>query len=207
LTKAVTEEEMDEAVQPSSHPPEEDAQEGAGAGAEAYGRSHQKPKKGRRILNLLKGTTKGGVQTALTADKAKAKVGAKHAKTRLGAVKGPNPWPRRGPVAFPARYKGKKGHAYITSNATTPALSWTSSIEDVDPAWTVAIADISDLKKVGGLGWKSKLVVGWAMGKEVVDGLIIRTKSGDEFHLTAIAMRDDLFNRAIAMGDQMWEAW
>lgn len=205
---AVTEEELDDAVKPSENPPEEDANEGAVAGADANDDlGKQKPKKGRRILNLLKGTAKGGIQTALTADKAKAKVGAKHAKNRLGAVRGPNLWPPRGPVTFPARCKGKKGHAYITSNATTPALSWTSSIDDVNPAWTVAIADISDLKKIGGLGWKSKLMVGWATGKEVVDGMVIRTKSGEEFQLTAVTIRDDLFNRIIAMGSQMWEAW
>lgn len=86
-------------------------------------------------------------------------------------------------------------------------MSWTSDLDNIQPAWTVAIEDISDLKKVGGLGWKSKIVVGWSTGSEVVDGLVIKTKQGDDYHLTAIAVRDDLFNRLIAMGNQMWEAW
>ncbi|PTB63150.1 hypothetical protein BBK36DRAFT_1171950 [Trichoderma citrinoviride] len=167
----------------------------------------RKPKRSHRILNLLKGTTKGGVHTALTADRAKAAVGAKDARNRLGVVdKGSGDDYMAGPVCFPARYHGKKGHAYITATATSPALSWTSDIEDVNPAWTVAIEHIVQLKKVGGLGWKSKILVGWAMGREVVDGLVVRTKDGKEYHLTAIIMRDELFNRLIAMGHQMWEA-
>lgn len=158
-------------------------------------------------MNLLKGTTKGGVNTTLTADKAKAKLGSHHAKTRLGAVKDDSPQPVTGPIRFPARYKGTKGHAYITATATTPAVSWTTSIEDAKPAWTVSIGEIDELRKMGGLGWKSKIIVGWATGREVIDGLKIITKDGTEHHLTAVVHRDGLFNRLISMGTQMWEAW
>jgi hypothetical protein len=77
----------------------------------------------------------------------------------------------------------------------------------MNPAWTVAIGDVLELRKVGGLGWKSKLIVGWALGSEVVDGIIVKTRGGDELHLTAISTRDDLFNRLISMGGQMWEVW
>ncbi|PNP45527.1 hypothetical protein TGAMA5MH_02750 [Trichoderma gamsii] len=167
----------------------------------------RKPKRSHRIINLLKGTAKGGVETALTADKAKAAVGAAQARNRLGVVnKRTVDDPPSGPVCFPARCGGKKGHAYITATATSPALSWTPKHEDVSPAWTVAIEDIRQLKKVGGLGWKSKIVVGWATQREVVDGLVVRTKDGKEYHLTAVVVRDELFNRLIAMGHQMWEA-
>ena len=110
-------------------------------------------------------------------------------------------------MRFLARYKGKKGHAYITATATTPAVSWTHEDEDLKPVWTVAIQDIVELKKVGGLGWKSKIVVGWAMGSEIVDGLLVKAANGEEMHLTAISMRDELFNRLISIGSQMWEAW
>ncbi|KAL7813593.1 hypothetical protein V8C44DRAFT_327209 [Trichoderma aethiopicum] len=196
----VSDYEAREALRPDLH----HAQDG-----EAKDDAHQqrKPKRAQRILNVLKGTTKGGVQTALTADKAKATVGATNARNRLGAVdKKSSADHMSGPVCFPARYGGKKGHAFITATATTPALSWTSDLEDVNPAWTVAIEDIAQLKKVGGLGWKSKIVVGWAMDREVVDGLVVTTKDGKEYHLTAISMRDELFNRLVAMGHQMWEA-
>jgi len=197
IDAGATDEEIEGAAEPS-HGLEHDNEDD---------KTKQKPKKSRRILNLLKGTTKGGVETVLTADKAKAAAGEKHARDRLGVVKQPRSQAVAGPVSFPARYKGRKGHAYVTATATAPALSWTSDLEDVNPAWTVAIADIQELNKVGGLGWKSKIVVGWALEKEVVDGLVVRTKTGDEFHLTAITVRDELFNRLIAMGSQMWELW
>ena len=59
---------------------------------------------------------------------------------------------------------------------------------------------------MGGLGWKSKLLVGWATGKEVVDGLVIKDISHDEeWHLTAVSLRDELFNRLLSIGSQMWE--
>lgn len=168
----------------------------------------RKIKKSERIMNVLKNATKGGVNTALTADKAKAAVGAKHAKDRRGVVKSDSSdSPPTGPISFPARYKGKKGHAFITETATTPAISWTANLEDVNPAWTLTVAEIAELKKVGGLGWKSKIVVGWALGKEIVDGLVVIGTDGTERHLTAISLRDQLFNRLISMGSQMWESW
>jgi len=36
------------------------------------------------------------------------------------------------------------------------------------------------------LGWKSKIIVGWAMDREIVDGIIIRDDLGREHHITAI---------------------
>jgi hypothetical protein len=66
---------------------------------------------------------------------------------------------------------------------------------------------IQEIKKVGGLGWKTKLVVGWATDSDIADGLLIIDKDGNEKQLTAIALRDELFNRLIALGKQMWEAW
>ncbi|PHH58401.1 hypothetical protein CDD80_2383 [Ophiocordyceps camponoti-rufipedis] len=59
--------------------------------------------------------------------------------------------------------------------------------------------------KVGGLGWKSKMVVGWALDGHVVDGLVVKTKTGEQRHLTAVMVRDELFNRLVAIGSQMWE--
>ncbi|QSZ33151.1 hypothetical protein DSL72_002737 [Monilinia vaccinii-corymbosi] len=153
-------------------------------------------KKGHRILAALKGVTKGGVETVLGTDKLKAAAGAEHAKNRLGVLKD-GPDDPAGPIRFPSRYKGKKGHAYITATATTPALSWTTERGDIDP----------EIKKVGGLGWKSKLVVGWATSREIADGILVVDKTGDQKQLTAIALREELFNRLISMGAQMWEAW
>jgi hypothetical protein len=164
------------------------------------------PKKSHRILNALKVAVKGGIQAGLTADRAKATAGVQHARDRLGVVKHNIPDQHAGPVQFPARYNGHRGHVYVTATATSPAVSWTASLEDVDPAWTVAVRDIDELKKVGGLGWKSKVIVGWASEKQIVDGLVVKTKQGKEFHLTAIPLRDELFNRLIAIGRHMWES-
>ncbi|KAF6812947.1 hypothetical protein CPLU01_14777 [Colletotrichum plurivorum] len=192
----VDQDEIDEAIQPDP---------AALAPAESETEEH-KQKKGHRILNFIKSTAKGGISTTLAADKVKAKAGAKHAKDRLGVVK-KLPDPDKGPISFPARWKGKRGHAFITATATTPALSWTTEAEDVKPVWSVTIADIEEIQKVGGLGWKSKIFVGWATDREIADGLIIRDSLGKEYHLTAILTRDELFNRLVAMGNQMWEAW
>ncbi|KAI5456021.1 hypothetical protein BGZ63DRAFT_496930 [Mariannaea sp. PMI_226] len=198
--EGATEEEIEAAVQPDPIVVDAVEEEQPAQDAQPHKRPH-------RIMNLLRGAAKGGVKTALAADKAKARAGVQKAKDRLGVVKDAQPNPVTGPIRFPARFKGLKGHAYITATATTPALSWTSNIDDVKPSWTTAIGEIAELKKIGGLGWKSKIIVGWAMDTEIVDGLVITTRDGSEFHLTAVVMRDQLFNRLISMGAQMWEAW
>ena len=69
------------------------------------------------------------------------------------------------------------------------------------------LTSAQEIKKVGGLGWKTKLVVGWATSREIADGIIIVHKDGNVKQLTAIALREELFNRLVAMGSQMWEAW
>jgi len=166
----------------------------------------KKKQHGRRILAAIKGVAKGGVETALGTDRLKAAAGGEHAKNRLGVLKSGG-IDRAGPVDFPCRFKGKKGHAYITSTATTPALSWTTEKEDVDPVFSIAISDIQEIKKVGGLGWKTRLVVGWATSRDIADGILIIDKQGSKKQLTAMELREELFNRLITMGNQMWEAW
>jgi hypothetical protein len=100
-----------------------------------------KKKHGHHLLATIKGVTKGGVESMLGTDRLKAAAGAEHAKNRLGVLKSATN-PLAGPVTFPARYKGKKGHAYITATATSPALSWTTEKEDIDPVFSIAIGDI-----------------------------------------------------------------
>ncbi|KAH8819104.1 hypothetical protein F5884DRAFT_759469 [Xylogone sp. PMI_703] len=177
----------------------------------SVGSDTAKPKKryGRHILAALKGATKGGVETILGTDRLKAAAGAEHAKNRLGVLKS-GPTQLSGPIDFAARYQGKRGRAYITTTATTPALSWspeTLKKGNIEPVFSIVIMDIQEIKKIGGLGWKSKLVVGWATDREIADGLLIIDKAGNKKQLTAIALRDELFNRLIALGAQMWESW
>jgi hypothetical protein len=102
----------------------------------------KKKQHGRRILSAIKGVTKGGVETILGTDRLKAAAGVEHAKNRLGVLRSGN-LVTAGPIDFPCRYKGKKGHAYITTTATSPAVSWTTEKEDIDPVFSVAIADIA----------------------------------------------------------------
>ena len=71
----------------------------------------------------------------------------------------------------------------------------------------IKVADITEVQKIGGLGWKTKIAVAWATEDEVTDGLLIRTATGSEFHFTAMPPRDELFNRLVAMGPQTWKEY
>lgn len=176
-------------------------------------------KKGSRVLGFLKGTVRTTVETAMGADKLKAKIGSEHSKNRLGAIPSTREDQLSGPVDFKCRYHGKRGHAYISARATIPCVSFSidkaiaktgtlnKDDDELHPVWSIAVADIKELKKQGGLGWKAKLVVGWALDREVADGLEIIDKQGNSWQLTAMVLRDELFNRLIAMGGQKWESW
>ncbi|KAI9801859.1 MAG: hypothetical protein M1833_002173 [Piccolia ochrophora] len=181
-----------------------------------------KPKKqhGRHIVSFFKRSTKFGVSTVLGTDNLKAAAGSEHARHRLGVLPRPNP-PPSGPVSFKGRYNGKKGRIYLSTAATIPCLSFapdTPTGKDpvtldagdqppIKPLFSIAVADIAELKKIGGFGWKAKLIVGWAMDREVADGLEVIDHEGTITSLTAIPLREELFNRLIAMGGQVWESW
>ncbi|KAK3064397.1 hypothetical protein LTS18_007545 [Coniosporium uncinatum] len=180
-------------------------------------KEHKHGKKGSRLLSFFKHTAKGAVETAIGADKLKAKVGSEHAKNRLGVIPETNDDPLSGPVDFKSRYHGKKGHVYISAKATIPCVffSTDSTIEkigsmereDLHPIWSIPVGDIRELKKVGGYGWKAKLVMGWALDKEIADGIEIVDRRGSTWLITAMPLRNELFNRLCAMGGQKWEAW
>ena len=170
----------------------------------------EKPKKkhGSRVLGFLKGTTKIGIEAKLGADKIKAAVGSSSAKNHKGVL------PKResdstGPVDFEARYKGNKGWIYINTSATVPCVSYSNkpAEKDLNPIFSIPITEITEIKKIGGLGWKSKLIVGWSISnRKVVDGIEIVDKNGFKVHLTTIKLRNELFNRLASMGPQKWES-
>ncbi|KAH8882138.1 hypothetical protein GQ53DRAFT_885822 [Thozetella sp. PMI_491] len=180
-------------------------------------RSSKHGKKGDRLLSFFKVATRNAVKTTIGADSVRAKAGSHNARDRLGALPKPTADWTSGPIEFKARYKGHKGHVYLTTKATIPAVAFSAEVtvekigaqnrEDLHPLWSFAIADLKDLKKIGGYGWKAKLVVGWSMGREVADGLEITTRDGKTARVTAMPLRDELFNRLIAIGGQKWEAW
>lgn len=74
--------------------------------------------------------------------------------------------------------------------------------DEFDPQFSIQIQDIEELKKLGGLGWKTKLVVGGLLGMEVIDGLTLVTPEGETV-LTALPRRDELFNRLIALSQNV----
>lgn len=185
------------------------------AESEQAAQEKHKHKHGEHILGFFKGTTKTGVETKFGLDKARAKIGSEHARNHLGVLPKPGETELSGPVDFKARYHGRKGWVYISTNTPIPTVSFSSSSSDgtgeepekAGAKLSVPIQDIKELKKVGGLGWKAKIVVGWATGKTVADGLEIVDRKGTTYKLTAIRLREELFNRLVAMGGQKWESW
>ena len=197
-------------------------------------------KKGSKVLSILKGVTKAGVETALGVNRVKATtIQSMHAKAKLGVVQSEaaaKKYAADGPVKFQARYRGKKGHVYILTTAATPSVAFerkgnasplkaaaaaskggsspTSTAETAQrlvqqkgATFSIAIDDIKEIHKVGGLGWKGKLVVGWALGGEVADGIEIVDKQDKVYKLTAMGRRDEVFNRLISLGSQKWETF
>lgn len=173
--------------------------------------SESKKKKhspGKKLLNFFKGTTKAGAHTALSTDPLKASLGNKKAQNRLGVVPpAKKPLPASGPVEFPVRYRGKRGTIRVyEQDGGRIEYERKGEVEFVVP-----VPNVREVKKIGGLGWKSKLVVGWSMERDVMDGLEIgvRWENGVEerWLLTAVGRRDELFNRVIALSGNMWESW
>ena len=199
------------------------------SGTEAPEHPDAKKKKGgfgSKILGAFKTTTAGAVETKLTTESLKAKLGSKHAADKLGVLPSRNELrkkSREGPVEFRARYKGRKGAVYIDSTVSpasgrrpaSPCVYFTTHLDrnelvesmPADPDWAVSIADIAEVKKVGGLGWKGKIIVGWATNREVKDGIEIVSKNGTKYRAMAMKERDELFNRLIAMGQQVWVSY
>ncbi|KAK5447851.1 hypothetical protein LTS15_009350 [Exophiala xenobiotica] len=196
--------------------------------AAAHAEEHKKKKGGfgAKILSAFKHTTAGGVETKLTVDSAKAALGSHHAKEKLGVLPSRAEMqkkPIEGPVEFRGRYNGRKGAVYVDSSVSpasgrrpaSPCVYFTTHLDGHevvesmprDPDFAVSIADIVEIKKVGGLGWKGKIIVGWATSREVKDGIEIVTRDGRTYRAMALAERDELFNRLVAMGQQVWESY
>jgi hypothetical protein len=183
---------------------------------------------GSKILSTFRHTTAGAVETKLTTDQARAVLGSGHAKEKLGILPSKRALRKKsveGPVEFRGRYHGRKGAVYVDSAVSpastdpprpaSPCVYFTTHLDEneivessaMQPLWAVSIQDISELKKVGGLGWKGKIVVGWATSREVKDGIEIVTKQGEVFRTTALKERNELFNRLLSLGSQVWESY
>lgn len=135
-----------------------------------------------------------------------------------------------GPTVFSGRYRGKRGHIVLVTSphSGTPCISFVHGSIDIDVSsnsksaqrppkdnlqamWSVPLASIQELKKVGGLGWTGRIIVGWALGRGVVDALEIVAKEGTskegegKWMVTAVRGREELYNRLIAACDKKWE--
>lgn len=200
------------------------------SGTESTNNSPESKKKGSgtgaKIISVFKSTTAAGVDTKLRADHVRAAVGSGHARQKLGILPPRSKIkkaPTEGPVEFKGRYNGKKGAVYIDSSVSpasgslpaSPCVYFTTQLdgdEDVNsgnkaPVWAVSVAEITELKKVGGVGWKSRIIVGWATDREIKDGIEIVTRDGARRRVTALKEREELFNRLIAVGGQVWESY
>lgn len=204
--------ELEEAM---SHDP--DMVDEAGGPDKEASRSNKHGKITTKALDVFRRTAKAATNTAIGINKARASVtGSNMAKSRVGAVPGHKDSSVSGPVRFAARYDGKKGYVNVLTEAVSPCVTFVKDstqeskemdvAKDSDLHWTVPIQEITELKKNPGYGFKSKLMMGWALEKEILDGLHIVDKHGTIRILTAIPQRDGLFNRLCAIGGQKWES-
>ena len=185
-----------------------------GADAELTKSTGHGQERSSKILRFFKGGAKAAVQTAIGIDKIKAKAKSEHAKDRLGAVPPQDEPPIAGPVEFKAHYKGQKGHVSITRNNEVSCVAFSidstkhlgsENKGNLKYLWRFPVAEIRELKKHSAYGFKSKLLVGWALDREVRDGLEISDSHGHVWFVTAIPLRDELFNRLCSMSRQIWE--
>lgn len=167
-----------------------------------------------RAIHLAKEGAKTMVKTAMGVDKMRAKAGKKSAQNRLGAVPTKGKSTVQSSWVYEARYEGKEGYVYITSDVSNPYICFSTTTpteagehQQLHPVWTVPINDITTLNKYHGYGTKSKLLAGWALEKEIRDGLEIVDRLGNQKVVTAMPRRDQLFNRLCAIGNQKWEIW
>ncbi|KAL4914551.1 hypothetical protein BDW62DRAFT_219957 [Aspergillus aurantiobrunneus] len=188
------------------------------------GEGEQKEKKtfASRLLNFFRGTTAAGIEGKLAVARARAEIGSADAKNQKGVLqkKGLQVLPS-GPVEFDARYKGHRGMAIIDTSHEPALLYFTTdstaqlgdyrmeSRKNGSVYFDIPVTEIQEMRKIGGMGWKGKLITGWAVeGKEVVDGIVVTGKEKHQsFQLTAMSKRDELFNRLVAIDGQVWQSF
>ncbi|KAJ5888158.1 hypothetical protein N7495_008199 [Penicillium taxi] len=171
-----------------------------------------------KSLFLLRQTTATGIEGKRVIDRMRAVAGSLRAQNQVGVLRLKDEMSNPiGPTEFEGRYRGKRGAVVIDSTKEPQMLYFTTDMwgggvqmesrKASSVLFTMPVTDIRELKKEGGMGWKGKLVVGWAMGaREVVDGLLIVGKDPEQaFQLTAMKTRNQLFNRLIAIDTQIWE--
>ncbi|KAF5240517.1 hypothetical protein FANTH_9565 [Fusarium anthophilum] len=169
-----------------------------------------------KLLAIVKPVVQAAAKTVIGVNKIRAKTGTVSAKSRVGVASTRDEPSIAGPVEFTCRWQGEKGYVYLTTDTDSPRLCFSRrSVGDSDdsiyhevlPTWTIPVEGIIILNKYSGYGAKAKLLAGWALESEITDGLEIVESDGNSYLITAMARRDQLFNRLCAIGDQKWEIW
>ncbi|KAF6524675.1 hypothetical protein HZS61_013174 [Fusarium oxysporum f. sp. conglutinans] len=197
-------------------------QEEPGVVRDTGGDDHEYPdhetggKRRGKLLGVVKPVVEAAARTVIGVNKIRAKTGTVSAKNRVGAASTREKPSIAGPVEFTCRWQGEKGFAYLTTDTSSPCLCFSrrstgdsdgSGYHEIHPTWTIPVKDITTLNKYSGYGAKAKLLAGWALEAEIIDGMEIVDSGGKSRLLTAMARRDQLFNRLCAIGDQKWEIW
>ncbi|KAL9108328.1 MAG: hypothetical protein Q9227_006927 [Pyrenula ochraceoflavens] len=191
----------------------------------ASGETPKKKTAGSRVLSAFKATTATGIATKLESDRVLAAAGSSHAKQHLGVLpkKKASQKAVEGPVEFKCRYQGRKGVVVIDERIGPegPVIYFSRGGKG-NAEWEVPVRRVKEVKKIGGLGWKGKIVVGWAMEREVKEGLEIVVEgdsakeggkdgkgngNGKVYRVMALKERDEVFNRVVSLGGQVWESY
>jgi hypothetical protein len=162
-----------------------------------------------RLAGLLRGTAKVGAGAIELVHGAEAATtGAARDKVGVLPPRMARTLPEEGPDVFSARHRGKRGFLVLERGTTGPShadVRFVRGRKSTEAA-RVNIADVVEVRKLGGLGWKGRLLAGWALGVDIPDGVELTTRAGEKVVFTAMPRRDELFNRLVAMGAQRWEA-
>ncbi|KIX03281.1 uncharacterized protein Z518_06833 [Rhinocladiella mackenziei CBS 650.93] len=186
----------------------------------------QKMKKGgfgAKVLSAFKHTTAGAVEPELATDSTRATMGSHPAQKKWGGLP-PKAEQKanavEGLVEFQGRRNGRKAAMYVDSSVSpasgnkpaSPCVYFTTHLDGNEivesvprhPDWAVSIADLTEVKKIGGLGWKGKILAGRATNREVEESIELITGDGKRYRTMTLEGRDTLFNRIISMGQQVW---
>jgi len=176
-----------------------------------------------RFISIIKGNTKGAVETKLAVDHVRAAAGSHKAQGHLGVLPEEKNLIYAGPAEFKARLNGKRGWLYITNPTTSTATNATSpephllfvadnhegKIDLTDESkiqWTIALQNIHRVKRATASANKlAEMTADWSEDKELLGSLEIVDEAEKEWRFTAIPERDELFNRLVALGKQRWE--
>jgi hypothetical protein len=163
-----------------------------------------------KVVRFFKGNTKAAVETKLAIDHGRAKLGSEKAQGHIGVLPKAKNVVYAGPSEFKCRFQGKSGWVVIQENPS-PVLIFThddprpGASAKLDIVFTIAVQDIQRLKRATAfVSTAIESAVGNATDKELLASLEIEDKTEKTWRLTAVPERDELFNRLVAMGGQMW---